>query len=87
MADTNGSAPLLLNVQEAAALLGVGKGLVYELVAQDRLPHIKLGRVVRIPRQGLEAWIAQESGMATNGSGAVVDLAARARDQSPERSE
>ena len=67
MPDTNG-APLLLNVQEAAALLGVGKGLCYELIAQGRLPHVRLGRLIKIPRQGLETWIAQQSGLATSAS-------------------
>ena len=61
----NDGAKLLLNVQEASELLGVGTALVYEMVRRDEIPHIRLGRLVKIPRQALEAWIAQASGSAS----------------------
>lgn len=57
---------LLLRVDEAARLLGIGTTLAYELVGQGRLPHVRLGRAVRVPRRALEAWIA------ANTSGAAV---------------
>lgn len=50
-------ARLLLRVDEAARLLGIGTTLAYELVGQGRLPHVRLGRTVRIPRRALETWI------------------------------
>ena len=59
----NGSETLLLIVREAAKLLRISPNLVYELVAQGRLPHIRLGRRILIPRHGLEQWIAQEAGL------------------------
>ena len=62
-AASNGSEALLLTVQEAAALLRISPNLAYELVAQGRLPHIRLGRVIRIPRHGLETWINEEAGL------------------------
>ena len=49
--------PLLLHVDEAAKLLGIGTTLAYELVGQGKLPHVRLGRAVRVPRVALEAWI------------------------------
>lgn len=55
--------PLLLTVGEAARLLRVSRNLAYELVAQGRLPHIRLGSRILIPRRGLEEWIAQEAGL------------------------
>ena len=64
----NNGAKLLLNVQEASELLGVGTALVYEMVRRDEIPHIRLGRLVKIPRQALEAWIAQASGIADGNS-------------------
>ena len=64
----NNEAKLLLSVKEASELLGVGTGLVYEMVRRDELPHVRLGRLVKISRQGLEAWIAQESGLADDAS-------------------
>lgn len=54
---------LLLTVMEAARLLRVSRNLAYELVAQGRLPHIRLGRRVLVPRHGLEQWIAREAGL------------------------
>jgi len=54
---------LLLTVLEAARLLRVSRNLAYELVAQGRLPHIRLGRRVLIPRRSLEVWLAQEAGV------------------------
>jgi len=48
---------LLLHIDEAAKLLGIGSTLCYELVGQGKLPHVRLGRAVRVPRAALEAWI------------------------------
>lgn len=53
--------PLLLTVPETARLLRISRNTCYELVAQQRLPHVRLGRRILIPRHGLEQWIAQEA--------------------------
>ncbi len=45
--------PELLFVEEAAAWLGIGKTLAYELVKRGDLPSIKLGRLVRVKRDGI----------------------------------
>ena len=45
--------PELLRVEEAAAWLGLGKGLVYEMVRRGELPSARLGRLVRVTRDGL----------------------------------
>lgn len=55
--------PLLLTVEQAAKLLQVGRCLVYSLISQGKLPHVRLGRVIRVPRFGLEQWIAREAGV------------------------
>ena len=49
--------PLLLRVGEAATLLGIGPTLAYEMVGQGNLPHVRIGRAVRIPRRALNEWI------------------------------
>ncbi len=51
---------LLLTVSEAAKLCQISRGLAYDLISRGELPHIRLGRVIRIPRQGLEEWIARQ---------------------------
>jgi excisionase family DNA binding protein len=47
----------LLRVEEAARVLGIGRTKVYELIAREELPVVRLGRAVRIPRVGLSTWI------------------------------
>ena len=59
----NGSAAFLLTVKEAAGLLRISPNTCYELIRQGRIPHIRLGRRILIPRHGLEQWIAQEAGL------------------------
>ncbi len=49
---------LALTVREAAELLGIGVTLAYELVDRGEIPHVRLGRTVRISRRALEEWIA-----------------------------
>jgi excisionase family DNA binding protein len=55
-----GPDPALLRVDEAARYLALGRTKTYELVAQGVIPSIRLGRVVRIPREALRAWIERE---------------------------
>ncbi len=53
----------LLTVPEAARLLRISRNLAYELVRQNSLPHVRLGRRILIPRRGLENWIEREAGL------------------------
>ena len=39
---------LLLTVQEAAKLMRIGRDMAYVLVAEDRIPPVRLGRHIRI---------------------------------------
>lgn len=49
----------LLTVVQAAALLGLGRSLVYELVLRGEIPSIKIGRARRIPVAALDRFIDQ----------------------------
>ncbi len=55
---------LLLTVPEAARTLGIGTTLAYELVGRGELPHVRLGRSVRVPRAALEHWVAKNTRVA-----------------------
>jgi excisionase family DNA binding protein len=44
---------LTLTVEEAAKLLGVGRGTAYEAVRQGEIPAIRIGRRVLVPRARL----------------------------------
>jgi len=50
--------PLLVRVDEAARLLGVGRTKVYELIAEGSLPTVCLGKARRVPTDALKAWVA-----------------------------
>ncbi len=49
----------LLRTEEVAALLGISRAWVYELVRRGEIPYVKMGkRAVRFPAEELEAWVA-----------------------------
>lgn len=50
---------IVLTVEEAARQLGIGRSLAWRLVNRGDLPSVKLGRLVRVPKGDLEAWIHQ----------------------------
>lgn len=43
--------PLILTVREAATLMHIGRDTAYALVAEGRIPSVRLGRHIRIPRK------------------------------------
>lgn len=45
---------LCLRVKDAAAMLGLSRNFTYELVKQGKLPMIKFGKRLLIPRAALE---------------------------------
>lgn len=53
---------LLLTVEEAADLLGIGRTLTYQLIRDGDLTTVKVGRLRRVPARALHAWIATASG-------------------------
>lgn len=52
---------IVLTVEEAARQLGIGRSLAWRLVQEGELPSVRLGRLVRVPRGELEAWIHRAS--------------------------
>jgi excisionase family DNA binding protein len=53
--------PLLLRGTEVAYLLGIGRTKAYELMASGQLPVVRLGRAVRVPREGLTDWVEEQT--------------------------
>ena len=45
---------LTLTVEETAAVLGISRGLAYEMVKTSKIPSIRFGRRVLVPRRALE---------------------------------
>jgi DNA repair protein RadD len=51
----------ILNIDQAAAMLGVGTGSLYRLAKDGRVPATRLGDVWRFSNLGLERWIRTEA--------------------------
>jgi excisionase family DNA binding protein len=51
----------LLNVKQAAALLGVAPRTIYAWVAERRIPFRKAGRLLRFERAALLAWSEEQA--------------------------
>ena len=45
--------PELLRAEEVASYLGVGRGVIYAMARAGELPSVRLGRLLRIRRDGL----------------------------------
>ena len=62
--------PLLLNAIQAGALLSISRSKVLDLAARGKIPSIRVGGSVRIPRDRLIDWIEdrcqQHKGLTTS---------------------
>jgi len=45
-------------VEEAAALLGIGRNSAYQAIASGELPVVRIGRRLLVPRAALERFLA-----------------------------
>lgn len=51
----------LVNVKEAADFLRIGRTKLYELLANEELPHVKIGKASRIPKVALKIFALKGS--------------------------
>lgn len=51
----------LLNTKEASEFLGISKNTLYEWIIQKRIPHVKVGRLVKFRREDLEEWLRKRT--------------------------
>jgi excisionase family DNA binding protein len=51
---------LLLKPSEVTQILGIGRSLVYELIARKEIPSIRLGRCIRVPSESLKRWLKDQ---------------------------
>lgn len=52
----NSPPPKVYTVEDAAALLCVSKGTVYNLVKEGKIKALRLGNAIRIPKQFFDEW-------------------------------
>jgi len=50
---------LTLTVNEAAKMLGISRGLAYEMVKTGEIPSVHFGKRVLVPRAALEKMLAE----------------------------
>ncbi|MDA8331672.1 MAG: helix-turn-helix domain-containing protein [Candidatus Dormibacteraeota bacterium] len=50
---------LLLNVDEAAHVLGCRRTYLYGMIQRGELPVVKLGRLTRVPAAALEEYVRE----------------------------
>lgn len=51
---------LLLKPAEVAETLRISVSKVYQMLAANELPAIRIGAAVRVPRSSLEAWVLEQ---------------------------
>ena len=51
--------PPVLTVAETARLLRLGRSKTYEALRQGVIPHVRVGKLIRVPRDPLLAWLSR----------------------------
>lgn len=51
---------LALKPEQAAQLLQISRSRIYELIRENKVPHVRVGGSIRIPRRALEAWLEEQ---------------------------
>ena len=64
----------LISVVEAAEIMGLSRSMVYELLAEGRLPSIRIGRTRRIDVADLDAFIDRHRVPATTAAPTPVPV-------------
>lgn len=52
---------LSLRPAEAAAALGVGRTALWEMTVAGDVPHVRIGKSVRYPVDGLKRWLNEKT--------------------------
>lgn len=56
---------LTYTVDEVAEMLGISRGLAYEMVRRGELPSIRLGRRLLVPCRAFHRWLEEAVGEAS----------------------
>ena len=51
----------ILTIPEVARYLKISKSKIYSLVSKEEIPHLKIGRSVRILRKDLQTWMEKQT--------------------------
>jgi excisionase family DNA binding protein len=56
-----GSEDTILTIPEVARYLKISKSKIYRLLSKNEIPHIKIGRNVRIRQTDLQMWVEKQT--------------------------
>jgi excisionase family DNA binding protein len=59
--DADGTDVVLLKARQIATLLGISRSQAYSMMATGRLPVVRIGRSVRVPKRALAEWIRKKT--------------------------
>lgn len=51
--------PALLNISDVQEILGVGRNTAYSLVRSGKIKHLRIGKLIKVPKATLEAYLNQ----------------------------
>jgi excisionase family DNA binding protein len=49
-----GDLPEFLSPEEFRRYVGLGRSTIYDLLRRDEIPHLRFGRVIKIPKSALK---------------------------------
>lgn len=52
---------LVYTVNETAKLLNIGMNKAYELIQNQQIPNVRIGRKILIPKKSLENWLSTKT--------------------------
>ena len=59
LTDTIQPEPATMNIRAAARVLGIGRQTAYELARQGKIPVLRLGKRLVVPKAALERMLAE----------------------------
>ncbi|MFQ5968122.1 MAG: helix-turn-helix domain-containing protein [Acidimicrobiia bacterium] len=62
-------APEVLTVPEVAQVLRIGRNAAYQLVREGVIPHVRLGKTIRVPKAALLRYLGLDPPEQGNGPG------------------
>ena len=66
MNETGFTVSSTVSVEEAARILGISRGLAYEMVHQGKMPVLRFGRRMVVPKKAIER-LLEEPGILSTG--------------------
>jgi|GEM_PF-2194416 len=48
---------VVYSVREIAAILNIGMNKAYDMIHERKIPAIKMGKVIRIPKKAFDNWL------------------------------